>query len=102
MTTENRPNEKERDYILDMINSGQLQYSYVENGTESGIQFASDSEDILEFLSEANFADKVMFMLEEAFYLASLGGFEAPSEYYEAIKAYIESEGVGGLEDAGT
>mgnify|MGYP001161902232 FL=1 len=88
--------DTDRAFFLEMIEAGKIKYSYTEDENGEGNSFLFHKD--LENITDDTFLDKLNSYISEAYYIASMGGFEAPSEYYRSIKEFIETtEKEGGL-----
>lgn len=97
MKTENLSiSSSDSDMFFNLIKDELILISYKEEDNEGKIvySFEEEAEWILE---NKELFSKLNKYVNNSFFVASMGGFEAPSEYYKAIKAYVESEGDGKL-----
>lgn len=72
---------------LELIMSGDIFIQYEEHDGEEMLNIEYKTKEIAESIDEKDFSQYIA----ECLLVASLAGFEPPSEYYKIIKAYIES-----------
>ena len=60
-----------------------------------GIQYLEEKDTDEYFKDNPEIFDKFIDYVQQCLVVANYAGFEAPSEFYTAIKAYVESEGDG-------
>lgn len=81
-----------------MIEQGDIQVSYVEENNEANLHIVFKNDDVEKHFNEnSDDFDSLVAYVQSCLLVASLAGFEAPSEYYKAIKEYIHANGDGKL-----
>ena len=80
--------------IFELIASGSIRVEYMENEDGEpllGIEYSSAE------LQESVNQDIVIEYISECLMVASLAGFEAPTEYYRFIKSFVEDKSMDDL-----
>lgn len=85
----------EEEFFFDLIIKGKATAKYFEEDGKPLIAFTMDDETQKYFDENEDSFTNFSEYIQRALLVADYAGFEPPSEFYEAIKAYVESDGDG-------
>lgn len=83
---------------FNLISEGKIGLDYIESpdGGDPYLSIDYETAELKKSIDEEDFTDYVVKCL----FVASMAGFEAPSEYYKAIKAFVsERDAVDAMND---
>lgn len=84
--------------FYDLITEQKIYIEYFEDGPEAQLRVVYNDEETEKFFTENPEAlSELNDYVEKALIVASYAGFEPPTDFYKAIKSYVESEGSGEL-----
>lgn len=85
------------DFFFELIIDNKVEVQYFEEEQEPKLSFSMDDETDQYFKDNPDVFDAFIEYIQKSLVIAHYAGFEAPSDFYTAIKAYVESEGDGVL-----
>lgn len=82
-------------FFFELIVDEKVGIQYLEEEGEAKIAFTMEKDTDEYFKDNPEIFDRFIDYVQQCLVVANYAGFEAPSEFYTAIKAYVESEGDG-------